>query len=529
MTFESQAASMSREEIVFLLRSHSELQRSHQELQRSHDELMRQVEWFRRQLFGAKSERRVFDPQGRQLTLGEEYRLEQARGREIEVAGHHRSAAPSKPKEVEEVLRFDPSVPVEEIEVPNPEMQGKNLDDYDVVSEKVTCRLAQRPGSYVVLRYVRKVYKRKSDGVFSCPPAPPAVLEKSCADVSLLAGILIDKFTYHIPLYRQHQRLNAAGIHLSRATLTNLVHRTGDLLRPIHRAQMDSILSSHVLAMDETPIKAGRKQRDPPHRGSMKTAYFWPIYGDRDEIAFPFARTRGSAVVQEALKEYVGTLLTDGYKVYDSYVKATDRIVHAQCWSHARRKYEEVESSDPRRVQEILERIAEIYAAEAPIRVKEPLPEKILAYRAEHVRPLVDGLFERLREMTAEAVFLPSDPFIKAVAYSVKREKALRVFLENPGVAMDTNHLERAIRPIAMGRRAWLFCWTEVGAEYVGIIQSLLYTCRIQGIDPYVYLVDVLQRIDTHPAKEVGWITPRLWKERFAENPLRSDLDRSNR
>jgi transposase len=135
----------------------------------------------------------------------------------------------------------------------------------------------------------------------------------------------------HLPLYRQHQRLNAAGIHLSRATLTNLVHWSGALLAPIHRANLDSILSSQVLAMDETPIKAGRKPRDPPHRGSMKTAYFWPIYGDKDEIAFPFATTRGSAVVREALKEYVGVLLTDGYKVYDLYAKATEGIVHAQC------------------------------------------------------------------------------------------------------------------------------------------------------------------------------------------------------
>jgi transposase len=113
-----------------------------------------------------------------------------------------------------------------------------------------------------------------------------------------------------------------------------MVHRSADLLEPIHRANLDSILSSKVLAMDETPIKAGRKQRDPPHRGSMKTAYFWPIYGDKDEIAFPFATSRGSAVVREALKDYSGVLLTDGYKVYDLYAAATDRIVHAQCWSH---------------------------------------------------------------------------------------------------------------------------------------------------------------------------------------------------
>ena len=521
MSFEFEAESMGRDEVAALLKAH-------RELQQASAELARQVEWFKRQLFGPKSERRVFDSEGRQLTLGELRLSAVTEPPSIEVAGHRRRCSPAvDAASTEEPVRFDPSVPVEEIKLPNPEMEGKDPADYDLVGRKTTERLAQRPGSYVVLRYVREVYKRKSNGVFSCPPAPPAVMEKSCADVSFLAGLLIDKFRFHIPLYRQHQRLSAAGVHLSRATLTNLARGSIELLEPIHRANLDSILSSNVLTMDETPIKAGRKQRDPPHRGSMKTAYFWPIYGDKDEVAFPFAKTRGSAVVQEALKEYVGVLLTDGYKVYDLYAKATKGIVHAQCWSHSRRQFEKAESSEPKRVEEMLERIAGIYAADAPIRAKEFSPAKVLAHRAEHVRPLVDLFFDRLRDLQKEEFFLPSNPFTQAMGYALQRETALRVFLENPGVPLDTNHLERAIRPIAMGRRAWLFCWTELGAKYVGIIQSLIYTCRVQGIDPYVYLVDVLQRVDTHPAKDVHLLTPRLWKEHFAANPLRSDLDRN--
>ncbi len=111
------------------------------------------------------------------------------------------------------------------------------------------------------------------------------------------------------------------------------------------------------------------------------------------------------------------------------------------------------------------------------------------------------------------------------MSYALERDKALRVCLENPQVPIDTNHLEREIRPIAVGRKNWLFCWTEVGAKYVGIIQSLLATCRLQGVDPYTYLVDVLQRIETHPAREAQLLTPRLWKLHFAQNPLRSHID----
>ena len=181
MTFEAKAALMNREDVVSLLIAHQELKQ--------------RIAWFERQLFGSKSERRIVDAEGRQLTLGEIQRARASEAPTIEVPTHHRRKG-RQAKPDGELLRFGPSVPTEEIVVG----EVKNPDEYRLVGEKVTCRLAQRPGSYVVLRYVRKVYKRKADGVFSCPPAPPAVLEKSCADVSFLAGLLIDKFIYHLPL-----------------------------------------------------------------------------------------------------------------------------------------------------------------------------------------------------------------------------------------------------------------------------------------------------------------------------------------
>ncbi|MBU2763000.1 IS66 family transposase [Acidithiobacillus caldus] len=131
-----------------------------------------------------------------------------------------------------------------------------------------------------------------------------------------------------------------------------------------------------------------------------------------------------------------------------------------------------------------------------------------------------------MEEQLLDTALLPSNPFTKALAYVHSRKGSLQVFLEDPEVPIDTNEVEKQIRPIAVGRRNWMFCWTELGAEHLGIIQSLLSICRLQGIDPYDYLVDVLQRAGTHPAKDVAQLTPRLWKEQFAENPLRSDLYR---
>jgi transposase len=151
-------------------------------------------------------------------------------------------------------------------------------------------------------------------------------------------------------------------------------------------------------------------------------------------------------------------------------------------------------------------------------------PEK-REYRVDACKPVVEAFFAWLRRTLVDRILLPTNPFTKAASYALEREAGLRVFLEDSNVPLDTNHLEREIRPIAVGRKNWLFCWTEVGAKYVGIVQGLITSCRLHDLDPYTYLVDVLQRVASHPASEVDKLTPRLWKQHFAASPLRSAVD----
>jgi len=416
-------------------------------------------------------------------------------------------------------LRFNSSVPVETIIVENPELAGLEAGkDYEVIEEKITHRLAQR-SAYVVLKYVRQVVKLKSAAKPSCIPAPSAVLEKSYADVSFLAWLLIDKFLYHLPLYRQHQRLRAAGIELSRQTLTNLVEQAIMLLEPVYYAQFSSILMSEVLLMDETFVKAGRLKK-----GKLRQAYFWPVYGDRDEVAFPFALSRKHEEVGKILGTYSKTLVTDGYEAYARFAEKTQGLVHAHCWAHTRRRFLKAEDVVPKLVKEAIERIGKLYLVEEEIRTNKIRGPDKLAYRTEHSRPVVNEFFTWLHQAMRRECLEPSNLFSKAANYAFERRNGLEVFLSNPEVPIDTNELERTLRPIPMGRKSWLFCWTELGAEHVGKIQSLLQTCRLQGIDPYTWLVGVLQRVDTHPATDVHLLTPRLWKDYFANSPLRSVL-----
>jgi transposase len=490
------------------------------------DQLQVQLDWFKQQLFGQKSERRPREVHPDQLSLADVLELETPitlPADQLTTVTYERGRAKKDRGDAvnETGLRFDDSVPVETIELQAPELTGPDADQYEVVDQKLTYRLAQRPGSYVILQYTRPVVKHKADLQLITTPAPANVFDPCTADVSVLAGLLVDKFAYHCPLYRQHQKLQMAGITVSRATLTNWVQRSITLLTPIYHAQLKQILQSKTLAMDETPIKAGRK-----HRGKMRTAYFWPIYGDGDEIAFTYASSRAQQHVLDQLKGFQGTLLTDGYVAYQRYADKTREVTHASCWAHARRTFVKAEQIEPDAVAEALSLIGQLYQIEAQINDQGLTGEKKQKVRTEQSLPVVDAFFAWCDQQRQRLDLVNSNPLAKALTYVTEREHQLRVFLSDPDVQVDTNHLERALRVIPMGRKNWLFAWTEIGAEQIGIIQSLLVTCRLHDINPYTYLVDVLQRVSVHPASKVAELTPINWKQTCADNPMQSDLDK---
>lgn len=271
--------------------------------------------------------------------------------------------------------------------------------------------------------------------------------------------------------------------------------------------------------MDETPIKAGRGKPGHMHQG-----YFWPIYGELDEVVFIYASSRSGKLLETVLKDFTGTLLTDGYSAYSRYAEKTNALTAANCWVHTRRYFEKALVAEPEAASHALDLIGGLYKQEDLIRSHSLTGVKKLNHRHQNTRPLIDAFWSWCNKQCQRLGLLPSNPLSSALNYAMKRKAALEVFLADDKVAIDTNHLERALRPIPMGKKNWLFCWTEVGAEAVGVIQSLLVTCRLHQVDPYTYLVDVLQRVGQHPAHLVHELTPRLWKEKFADNPLRSDL-----
>lgn len=497
-------------------------------LQQEVESLKQRLAWFERQIFGKKSEKRLIDADPAQLHLGDllpqpETTAEPAHQ---QVPAHkrrvHRGDFAEAGKDESNLFFDDQRVPVKVIEVANPAIEGLSPEQYEVIGQKVSHRLAQQPGSYVVLKFVRPVVKVRDTQTISCPPAPQGVIDGSRADVSLVAGMLIDKMQWHLPLYRQHQRMEQAGVRVSRGWLTQVTSQAIGLLEPIYEAQLESIRASRIKAVDETPIKAGRIAP-----GKLKSCYFWPVYGELDEVCFPFFQTRAHASVEAILGTRPvanGVLLSDGYAAYAAYAEKTG-IKHAQCWAHTRREFFNAQSAEPELAGQALAQIARLYEVEDQIRERKLADDPKRLWRLEHAKPVVEQFFDWVRRCLEDKALLPTNRFVQALGYAHERRHALSVFLTDPGVQVDTNHIERAIRPVPLGRKNWLFSWTELGARQIGIVQSLIITCQLHDISAYDYLVDVLQRVDRHPASEVSLLTPRLWKQHFAGKRLRSLLE----
>jgi len=472
------------------------------ELVQTVEALKHEVGQLKRQLYGRKSEKRIKNESAPVDALP--VQKERGKAATKRDAGHV----------TDKGLRFRASAQVITIEVPLPAEDGLEIIGYDTVH-----RIAQRPAATVVLAYKIPIVKSTTGSILPTW-SPNQLWEGSYADVSFIAGMLTDKFMYHLPLHRQHQRLTINGIDLARSTLTSWSQHSIALLKPIYEVLIKDILAGQIVEMDETPIKASRKIK-----GKMHTGYFWPILGEANEVAFMYADTRAQSHIKKVLKHtFSGTLLTDGYGAYQAYAKNNENMTHANCWTHWRRMFEACEKAYPIDVAMILDTIESLYIIERRCKDEHYSNKKTLEVRTIESKPIVEKLMQWCETRVQDTKLAPKNPLRKAIQYGLNRVPQLKVFLEDPALPMDTNNIERQIRPIALGKKNWLFCWSELGAEQVGIIQSLIATCKMHCIDPYTYLVDVLLRVGLHPASKVHELTPRRWKQQFGDNPMRSDL-----
>jgi transposase len=372
------------------------------------------------------------------------------------------------------------------------------------------------PGRFKVIVQVRPKYLCNDCSTIGQASAPGRTLPKCYAGPNLLAHVLTSKYGDHLPLYRQSEIYARDGVDLSRSTLADWVGGCAQLLNPLVEALRRYVLDAEKLHADDTPVPVLR-----PGRGTTKTARLW-VYTRDDRSAptnpdspapvavwFAYSPDRKGEHPQRHLKDFKGILQADGYAGYER-LYATGEITEAACWAHARRKFFDLHAlaeKDHRRTPiatAVIERIAALYAIEEAIRGKPPDQRRRI--RQLQTKPKLDEL-KPFFEATLAQVSRKSE-MAEAIRYALTRWRALTRFIDDGRIEIDNNAAERTLRPVALGRKNFLFAGSDAGGERAAAIYSLIQSAKLNGIDPEAYLRYVLAHINEHPIKQIAELLP---------------------
>lgn len=385
-----------------------------------------------------------------------------------------------------------------------------------VIGEDRAERLDVIPARFRVLvtRRPRLACRACGDVVVQAP-APPRLIEGGLPTEATVAHVLVSRYADHLPLYRQAGILARQGVPVDRSTLAHWVGTAAAEIEPVVRRLRGILLTSARLFADETVVPVLD-----PGRGRTKQGYFWAIarddrpWGGLDPpaVAYTYAPGRGGEHAHALLGRYRGILQCDGYAAYKRLADpgaAPGAAVIATCWAHARRRfYDLARSGASPMAEEALRRIAALYAVEADLRGQPPDARR--TGREERSRPLVEGLFGWLEEHLDR---VPGrGDLADAIRYALKGRKGLTRFLDDGHIDLDTNAVERSIRPIALSRKNALFAGSDEGGEHWAAVASLIETCKLNGVDPQTYLADLLTRlVNGWPQSRIDELMPWHW------------------
>lgn len=380
------------------------------------------------------------------------------------------------------------------------------------IGETVSEMLDYVPARLQVLRIRRPKYGCRACGTIHQAPAPERPIAKGLASPGLLAHVLVSKYCDHLPLYRQSRIFARHGVELNRSTLANWVGGAAWWLEPLRARLADQLFASNKLFADDTPIPVLD-----PGRGRTRTGRLWVYarddrpWGGSDPPAavYFYSQDRRAERPAAHLGHFRGILQVDGYAGFEQ-LRARGNIVLAACWAHTRRKFYDVHQATASPIAaEVLRRIGELYAIEEEVRGQSA--DERQAARNIRSRPLVDTMKPWLEGQLARVPVRSG--LAEAIRYALTRWQALCRFLDDGRIELDTNAVERAIRPVALGRKNHLFAGSDGGADRWAIVASLLATAKLNGIEPYSYLKDVLERMTNgHPMRRIDDLLPWNWQ-----------------
>jgi transposase len=468
----------------------------HEALRAKYDALRFELEQLRKLVFGSRSERSAAIAAEGQLGLFADFPGETATATEMESISYERTRKKAHPGR----HALPDHLPVRETVI---EPEG-NTDGLKKIGEEITETLEYTPASLVRLRTVRPKYAKAGGEGVLIAPLPERPLPKAVAEASLLSHILVSKYIDHLPFYRQ-ARMFKRDFRWEPApsTLSDWMAGCCRLLEPLYDRLKRKILASGYLQADESPIKVLEKEK----RGSTHRGYHW-VYHDPVGrlVLFDYRKGRGRNGPKELLSGYRGVLQCDGYTVYDK-IGADPGIVLAGCLAHARRKFHESLDSDPRRAKWALARFADIYAGERKIKEADGYgPDARKVERTENILPIMEDIGEWIA--TESIKVLPKSPIGKAMAYFLNQWPKLRAIFDDGRVELDNNLIENAIRPLALGRKNYLFAGSHGAAQHAAMLYSFFGSCKMQGTNPMEWLTDTLERLPGHSVQRLEELLP---------------------
>lgn len=381
----------------------------------------------------------------------------------------------------------------------------EDVKGWKKMAPEITEELEYVPGYFFVRRFIRYKYIRPENNDIVIAPLPIRVIDKGIPGPMLVAFILISKYLDHLPLHRQLSIFKRAGIVMNDMTFNGWARQGMNHLQALHARMRKEIMDADYLMADETTIRV----MDGEKKGTTHQGYYWAYLNPKKRGAlFIYEKGRGSKYVQEHLKAYRGFLQTDAYSAYDTLVKQNKKISLLGCWAHVRRKFMDALEVDKEQAEWFVLKIQQLYMIERFARRMKLTEEERLELRG-HAKPILEELKTRMTELAS--TLPPRNLLSVAVRYALNNWEELLVYTTDGRFEIDNNLVENSIRPIALGRKNYLFAGNHEAAQRGAIMYSILASCKANDINPLEYLADVLDRIVTRDLNNIDDLLPWNW------------------
>lgn len=469
-------------------------------------ELERQVKQLQRMKFGQSRERFAVGPNQMKLP----FEVEQVT-KEIQEETIKQEITYSRQKKKHPGrAKLPDNLPVEEVEI-YPE---GDLSDMICIGKEITEVLDCVPSYFRIIKYIRYKYatKDKDNTQISIGLLPERIIDKGIPSEGLLATILVDKYVDHLPLYRQKQRFLRENIDIASSTIDSWAAQSMDALKPLYEKLLIDIKNEGYLQVDETTIKVlDEKKKDKSHLG-----YYWVYHAPISKLVmFNYNPTRSGSAALPILENFKGYLQTDGYSGYKAYGNKLE-VTHLGCWAHARREFERALDNDKTKAQYVLVEIQKLYAVERKAKELNLTPQQIKELRLNESLPIINELGKWM--VAQMKLTLPKSQIGKALAYSQTRWDNLSAYLYDGNLQIDNNLVENVIRPVALGRKNYLFAGSHDAAQRAAMIYTFFANCKKHEVNPYQWLKYVLENIQSINHKNITDLYPHNYKKLIVDN-----------